>query len=141
MFKRLSGVHRIEYFPKKASTAMAIGDLLYPDGSGAVQLADSTSGEHVGVCLKTIASTDDDYASTTKIPVDVADPNDLWIVDVGTGTATAALIGTYVDLKDENEADVSATSKKVLFVVGFISSTQIIVKINSTPGVKYIATS
>ena len=119
---------------------MAIGDLLYPDGSGAVQLADATSGEHVGVCMKTIASTDDDYASTTKIPVDVADPNDLWIVDVGTGTATAALIGTYVDLKDENEADVSATSKKVLFVVGFISSTQIIVKINSTPGVKYIAT-
>jgi len=140
MFKRLSGTHRVEYYPKKASQAMAIGDLLYPDGSGAVQKADSTSGEHVGVCMKPIASTDADYAETTKIPVDAADPNDLWVVDVGTGTATAALIGTYVDLKDENEADVSASTKKQLFVVGFISATQIIVKINSTPGVKYVAT-
>lgn len=140
MFKRLSGTHRVEYYPKKASQAMAIGDLMYADGSGAIQKADSTSGQHIGVCMKTIASTDADYAETTKIPVDVADPNDLWIVDVGTGTATAALIGTTIDLKDENEADVSATSKNVLTVVGFISATQIIVKINAMVGVKDVAT-
>lgn len=130
----------MEWYPKKASTAFAIGDVVYPDGSGAIQPGDSTSGEHMGVVMKDVASTDSDYASTTKIPVDAIDPNDIWEVDVGNGTATAALVGTYIDLHDKDSVDVAATSKKVVFVVGFISATKLLVKINASAGVKDVAT-
>jgi len=140
MFIRKSGAHNIEWYPKKASQAMAIGDLVYPDGSGAVQLADSTSGEHIGIVMKKVASTDSDYASTTKIPVDVVGPEDLFIADVGTGTLTTAMIGNYYDLKDENEIDVTAQAKKVVLIVGYISATKAVVKITASAGVKYVAT-
>lgn len=139
-FRRASGSPNIMFYPKKASVALAVGDLLYPDGSGAVQRADATSGEHVGICLKTVASTDSDYASTTKIPVDVIGPDDIVEADVGTGTLTTAMVGLYRDLTDHAGIDVSATAKNVVFIVGFISATKALIKINATPAVRYIAT-
>jgi hypothetical protein len=131
MFVRLTGKPNIEWYPKKASTAFAVGDLVYADGSGAIQPADSTSGDHIGIIMKDVASTDSDYASTTKVPVDVPRDGDEFVVDVGTGTFTAAMVGSRYDLKDENEIDVSATSKKVVTVTRFISSSKAVVKINS----------
>ena len=121
----------MEWYPKKASTAFAVGDLVYADGSGAIQPADSTSGMHIGVIQKKVASTDSDYASTTFVPVLKAYADNIWEGDVGTGTATAALVGTRCDLKDANEIDVSATSKNVVEVVGFISATKLLVKFPS----------
>lgn len=141
MFQRLSGKHNVEYFPKKASTAFEIGDLVYPDGSGAVQPADSTSGGHIGVIMKKIASSDSDYASTTKVPVDVPGPNDVFIADVGAGSATSALIGTHVDLTDADSVDVGSTSKQVVLVVGVISTSKVLVKINALATAKDVATS
>jgi hypothetical protein len=132
MFKRISGKPHIEWYPKKASTAFANGGLTYWDGSGAIQPADATSGDHAGVILRAVTSADSDYATTDKVPVDVPQSNDVFEVDVETGTATAALIGTYVDLvADGDAADVSASSKDALLVVGFISASKILVKINS----------
>lgn len=130
-FTHFSGKVRVEWYPKKASTAFAVGDLVYADGSGAIQPADSTSGMHIGVIQKAVASTDSDYASTTLVPVLVPTDDTEWLVDVGTGTATAALVGTRFDLKDANEADVSATSKNVLVCTRFISATKVVVKIPS----------
>lgn len=131
MFSLYKGSAHVEWFPKIASTAIAVGDLMYADGSGAVQPADSTSGMHIGVSMKKIAATDADYASTTLIPVLVPGDDTEWLVDVGTGTATAALVGTRFDLKDANEADVSATSKNVLWCTKFVSATKVVVKIPS----------
>lgn len=130
-FTHFTGRVRVEWYPKKASTAFAVGDLVYADGSGAIQPADSTSGMHIGVIQKAVASTDSDYASTTLVPVLVPTDDTEWLVDVGTGTATAALIGTRCDLKDANEIDVSATSKNVVTVTRFISATKVVVKINA----------
>lgn len=121
----------MEWFPKKASTAIAVGDLLYFDGSGAVQPADTTSGDHIGVSLKVVTSSDDDYASTTKIPVDFASPEDIFEVDVETGTLTTAMIGNQYDLASADGIDVTATSKKVVTVVGFVSASKALVKINA----------
>lgn len=141
MFKRSSGAHKIAWYPKKASTAFSNGALVYADGSGAVQPADSTSGNHIGIMMKAVTSADSDYAETSKVMVDEVGPGDVFEVDVGNGTATSSLIGTFIDLHDSVSADVAATSKQVLLVVGFISSSKILVKVNASAGVKDVATS
>lgn len=131
-FKRHSGAVRTEWYPKKASTAMVYGDLLIADGSGRVTKATSTSTVIVGVCLKTIASTDTDYASTTYVPVMIPTENTLFTAPVGTGTFTDLMIGNKYDLKDENEIDVSAQSHKVVTIAKYLSATLAAVKINAS---------
>ena len=135
------GEWKLKWFPKKASTAFAKDSLVYPDSSGAVQPADSTSGEHIGICQKVVASTDSDYASNTKIPVLVPIGMDAQaIADVGTGTLTTAMVGTYRDLKDADEIDVSAQSKNVVFIDEFISSTKAVIRISALASPRYVAT-
>lgn len=138
-FRRISGRPRLEWFPKKASTAISLGALMYPDGSGAIQPAITTSGEHLGVSMKKIVSTDADYASTTKIPVDMVGPDDIFEADV-TGTLTTAMVGTYLDLSDSVTVNAAATSKKVVLCVGFISATKGLFKITANAYDKYVAT-
>lgn len=140
MIKRVSGKPNVEWYPKKASTVFNNGGLVNADGSGAVQPADATSGDHIGLILKDVAATDDDYASTTKVPVDVLGPNDVCEADVGTGTLTTAMVGNRYDLKDDNEIDVSATSKQVVTVVGFVSASKALIKVNSMIGHANVAT-
>lgn len=139
-FRRISGKHRVEWWPKKASTAFTYGSLVYPDGSGAIQPADSTSGEHIGVILKTVASTDSDYASTTKVPVDVCGEDDVFEADV-TGTLTSAMVGTYLDLSTALVVNAAATSKQVVLCVGFISASKGLFKITAKLADNYVATS
>lgn len=139
--KPYQGTWKTRWYPKKASTAFNKWGLVYPDGSGAVQPADSTSGEHLGIGLKTVASTDSDYALNTFIPVAVPVGMDATaIADVGTGTLTTAMVGLYRDLKDDNEIDVSATSKNVVFIEKFISSSKAVIKINALASPRYVAT-
>ena len=142
MFTHYSGPVRIEWYPKKASTAFVNGDLVYADGSGAIQPADSTSGDHIGVIQKTVVSTDDDYADNTSVPVLVPTENTLFEVDVDTGTAlTTAMVGNRYDLTDANSLNVGGTSKKVVTIVKYISATKAIVKINSMVSAADVATS
>lgn len=141
-FTLAKGDAKIMWFPKIASTEIAVGDLLYADAAGAVQPADATSGDHIGVCMKTIASTDADYASTTMIPVMVPYDDTEWEVDVDTGTAlTTAMVGNRYDLTDANSLNVGATSKKVVTITKFISATKALVKINAMVNNADVATS
>lgn len=139
MFVRISGKPRLEWWPKKASTAFSYGALVYPDGSGAIQPADSTSGEHIGVALRAVASTDADYATTAKIPVDVVGEDDVFEADV-TGTLTAAMVGTYRDLSTSLVVNAAATSKAVVLCVGYISATKGLFKITAKLADNYVAT-
>lgn len=134
------GVH-IEMMRKKASTVIAIGDIVYADGSGAIQPGDATSGNHLGISQKAIAATDSDYASNTRIPVIVPHDDAEFEVPVGTGTLTTADEGNFYDLKDANEIDQSATSKKVILVTKFLSATKARVKINAMAANKNVETS
>lgn len=130
----------MEWFPKKASVAFAVGDLVNFDGSGAIQPADTTSGDHIGVCMKLVTSADADYASTPKIPVDFATPDDIFEVDVETGTLTTGMIGNTYDLASADGIDVTASAKDVVTVVGFVSATKALVKINAMATNKDVAT-
>lgn len=141
MFKRISGEPNIEYYPKAASTAFPLGSLVYANGSGFLIPADATSGDHLGVLITEVLSTDSDYASATKVPVDVPNINDVFEVDVETGTFTTAMIGNRYDLVADGDAlDVSATSKKVVTIVGYVSATKALVKINAMVGHVDVAT-
>lgn len=141
MFKRVSGMPNIEHYPKAASTAFAKNGLVYWNGSGYIIPADATSGDHAGIVLDEVVATDDNYASTTKLMVDVPNPSDIFEVDVETGTATVAMVGNQYDLVADGDAiDVTATSKKVVTVVGFVSSSKLLVKINAIAAHANVAT-
>jgi len=140
-FQRDSGAPRAIHLAKKASTVFAVGDLVYADGSGAVQPADATSGNHLGIINQVIAATDDDYTSNKKVLLDQINDNDIFRVDVGAGTLTTAMIGNYYDLADAASIDVGNQSKNVVLVVGFVSTTVALVKINATASNVNVATS
>lgn len=139
MFKRLTGKPNIEWYPKAASQAFSNGALVYANGSGAIIPADSTSGDHIGVIMKDVASTDSDYTSTTMVPVDVPQDGDEFEVDTA-ADVSAALIGTNIDLSTSLLADGSSTSKKVLAVTRFLGTRKLAVKINAMIANKDVAT-
>lgn len=142
MFKRISGSPKVEWYPKDASVAFTNGGLVYWNGSGEIIPADATSGQHCGIILRDVLATDDDYATAlAKVPVDVPTTEDIFEVDVETGTLTTAMVGNQYDLVADGDAlDVSATSKLVVTVVGFVSSSKALVKINSLATHKDVAT-
>ena len=140
MFKRASGKPNIQYFPKVASTAYTNGSLVNA-ASGAILAADSTSGDHLGILMRDVVSTDGDYAAASLVPVDVPSDTDVFEVDVTTGTLTTAMIGGFYDLTDHLGINVSAQAKSVVQIVGFISASKAFVRINSTAGNKDVATS
>ncbi len=134
MFIPRRGKFHLEWWTAAASTVFALWDLVYSaNASGTIIPADSTSGDHIGVILKPIASTDSDYASTKLVPVLV--PDDIraeFEVDVDTGTAlTTAMVGSRYDLTDANSLNVGAQSKKVVTITKFVSATKAWVKVNS----------
>jgi len=132
MFKRISGKQKPEWYPVKVSTAFVNGGLTYWNSLGFVIPADATSGDHAGVILKTIASGDSDYATARKVMIDVPTSDDVYEVDVETGTLTTAMIGNQYDLTAAGTGvDVTAQAKKVVTIVGFVSATKALVKINA----------
>lgn len=139
--KPYKGEFKMVSVPKAASTAFNQWGLVYPDGSGAYQPADSTSGSHLGVTAKAVTSSDSDYATAgAQFSVIVPRSDECeWLADVGTGTLTTAMVGLYRDLKDDNEIDVNATSKNVVFIKGFVSSTKAIIQLTSRLN-RFIAT-
>ena len=110
-----------------ASVAAEEGSLMYPDPSNAGQytVADATAGNFFGVIRQTIATTDDDYASTKLVSVEIPVENNVeWFFTVGSGTFTAADVGKIVDLADEKSLAVDSTSKLVARITQYISSTR-----------------
>ena len=122
---------RLEPYTKPASTAFAFRILLAADEDATTQAfaAASASTERVlGVSNFTIVSGDSDYATANKRPV-LVDEGGIWKFAVGTGTADANDEQGYIDLKDEDEVDVTASSVDNVFVTAFISATSVLGKI------------
>ena len=75
-----------------ASGAFTAGDLVQLDTSGEVKIA--AAGKCHGIARKTSTG-----SSSTYIPIELLDPNGLYVVDYATGTATTeALIGDLVTI-------------------------------------------
>lgn len=119
----------LRYFRKKASTAFSANTLVAFETNGGagdpIEPADASDAELIGICMKTVASTDPDYASNTRIPVMVPTKKGAEMLgDVGTGTLVVADEGLEVDLKDADEVDRDASTTDVLVCTRFISATK-----------------
>lgn len=131
---RASGKPNIEFFPKTASTAWKNGSVVALT-SGQLTAATSSSTSHVGVVLRDSLSTDADYTSTTSLPVDVPFSNDIFLADVKSGvTATVTQVGSQCDFSitsNETFVDTGTNSHHQCLIVGFVSASQVLVKISS----------
>jgi len=109
---------------KTASTAYSEGVLMQADNDTSgigFDVASATSVYHVGVLRQVIASTDSDYASTTRLALEV-DLMGLYMAAVGTGTPTANYEGYLCDLKSDGTLDVTAQSVKVFLINKYMGS-------------------
>lgn len=126
---------RVEFYQKVASTAFAFNDLVYVDSNGFITPAvDGAAIVPLGLIQKTIAATDSDYASNTRVPVLVPGPDAEFLCDVSTGTAAQTDVGEWIDIDDENSVDVSASTYDIFFVTRFISTTQVVAKMAKKSG-------
>jgi len=137
MFKRKNGATNVRYFQKKASQAFTNGGLVSLDTNGYLIPANATSTGHLGVVLVSVASTDADYAETTRLPVDCVSPTDVLVADVSAGTVAQTAVGAYYDLDSTGaKVDLSGTTTKQVFVTDINTATsEVEVIVNSTAGV------
>lgn len=138
-FKRSRGEARIRSYAKKASTAIAMGQVVAIDSNGFLipATASTTGNDIVGIAMETIASTDGDYTSTRDVAVDVVEKGgdgDRFLAIIGTGTGAQTQVGEAHDLDASTPpgVDVSATTTKVLKVERFISTTLVEVSFLNT---------
>jgi hypothetical protein len=126
------GNSRVEWYPKKASTVFTEGNIVLLDASGQLDNATTTSDNHEGIALRTTASTDTDYATTDRMPILVPEQDTVFVADVGTGSATAANVGDFCDLAAAGTIDLTSGANRAVEVVGVLSATKVLVKLNST---------
>lgn len=126
---------RVEWYQKAASETFTFNDLVYIDGSGFITKAvDGALFVPMGLIQKTIAATDSDYASNTRVPVLVPGPDAEFLCDVSTGTAAQTDVGEWIDIDDHNSVDVGASTYDVFFVTRFVSTTQVVAKMAKKSG-------
>lgn len=121
----------VEGYAKIASTAFPFRSMLAPNANATDNTfvaATSSTETILGVLQKTVASTDADYASETKVPL-MIDTNGVWKFTVGTGTADVNDEQGYIDLKDTDEVDVTASTVDEIFVTSFVSASIVLGKI------------
>jgi len=126
-----SPIRTLEKYAKTASTAYRFRTLVAPNENATANVfaAATASTERIlGVLEKAIAATDSDYTSETKVPV-MQDMQGIWQFTVGTGTADVNDEQGYIDLKDADEVDVTASSIDAVFVTSFVSGTIVLGKI------------
>lgn len=125
-FIRESGKTKLMYFPKTASTAFDVGDLVYFTGTaGRVSPHPGGAEEVLGVNRKAVASTDSDYASNTLIPIEVPIENYVeW--EFLTASLVVGDVGLYVDISttDAGTVDRSTSADDIVLVTKFISATK-----------------
>lgn len=99
--------HNIAYGAKKASTAIALNELLTLDSNGQLLPATTASTFVVGVSLTTVLSTDDNYATTDQIQYDAALDGDEFIMNVDEASTSGFVAGVeraIVDSKNIKSA-------------------------------------
>jgi len=133
MFKLLSGASKTEYFPKTASTVISVG-VLVASVNGQLVPATATTTSHIGISIKPVASTDDDYASATFIPVLI--PSQDTIFEADASGLTTALVNTTMDLSNSQYVNGAADSRHAVTLVKYISATKGWFKINSLTAYK-----
>lgn len=134
-----AGCH-IEYWPKNASEPFTFDDLVSVDNNGdLIKMVDAANIKQVGNIQATIAATDSDFASTTRVPVLVCGKDAEYLCDIGVGTGALTVVGEFIDLdgagSPHQNVDVDNSQFDVLEVTEHISATQLVAKFNPVVGV------
>jgi len=128
-FYPASGDWDVKYFRKVASTAFKANNLVAFETNGGagdpIEPADASDTAILGIGVKTVATTDSDYASNTRIPVLVPrnKSSEMECDDVD-GTMVVADEGLEVDITNAESANRAASSTDVLVATRFISATK-----------------
>lgn len=120
----VKGKTALKWFPRTASVTFTAGNLVQFT-SGLVATATAQSTKHVGIIVKSVASTDSDFATAAVlVPVRVPlEPNAEFEADV-TGTLVTTSIGLQYDLTNASTVNQAGTTYKVVTCVGYISATK-----------------
>ena len=129
LFRANGANPHLEHYPKAASEAFAFNDIVGINTSGYLtKYTDGASFPMLGLIQKTIAATDSDYASNTRVPVLVAGAEAEYLCDVSTGTAAQTDVGEYIDVDDHNSVDVASSTNNDFYVTQFISTVLVVAK-------------
>lgn len=136
LFRENNSGCSIEWYQKVASTAFAFNDLVGIDTNGFVALyTDGAAFPELGLVQATIASTDSDFASNTKMPILVCGDDAEYLCDVAVGTAAQTDVGEYIDVDGAGSAhqnvDVTATANNDFYVTQFISTAIVVAKMTN----------
>lgn len=109
-----------------ASVAAEEGSVVYPNpwAAGQYTVADATAGNNFGIIRQTIASTDADYASTKLVSVEFPLETGVEWEFTAWGALAQTHEWTYVDLTDATTVDEGSSSKKVILVTKFLTTTR-----------------
>jgi hypothetical protein len=125
-FTVYKGKTKTEWFPVTTSTALAKGTLVeFTSGLIAAADADETAGGVRGVMVKTIASTDADYATARRIPILVPAEKHVVFEADATGTFAATDIGVEYGISDSGTVDKAETTTVHFLVTEFVSASKV----------------
>lgn len=129
MFRANGPVH-VEYYPKTASTLFSFEEPVYLTTDG--QLSPYTPGvaaPFLGLIKKAVTATDSDYASATRVPVEVPNTETEYLFDATSTSAASTDVGEYVDYVEATvSVNVGSTAQNDVYVTGFISTALVIGK-------------
>lgn len=135
LFRENGAKCHLEWYKKATTEAFAYNDLVGINTSGYVtKYLDGSAFPILGSIKRTITSASSDYATATKVPVEVCGEEAEYICDVSTGSAEQTNVGEYHDVDDSNSVDVSATSNNDIYVTGIISATKVLAKLTQKMG-------
>jgi len=129
IFKANGPVH-LEWFQKTASTEFSFNEPVALSTAG--RLIPYTPGivtPFQGLIKKTIATTDSDYASTTRVPVEVGNADTEYLIDATTTAAALTDVNEFVDYVEATvSVNVGASTEDDFYVTQFISTTLVVGK-------------
>ena len=119
-FIKIKGKTKVEWLPVTPSTALVKGTLVeFTSGKLAAADDGETAANIKGVLLKTIASTDADYASDRLVPVLVpVERHVVWEADTADTYVQATHCGVEFGIIDSANVDLDDTTDDVFLVTG-----------------------
>ena len=127
---RPNGPVHVEFYPKTASTDFSFEEPVALGTAGTlIPYTPGMAAPFLGLIKKTIASTNSDYASATRVPVEVGNYDSEYLFTASTTGAAATDVGEEVDYVEATmSVNVGSSSVDDVFVTQVISSTLVVGK-------------
>jgi hypothetical protein len=123
MFIRKEGKTKVIDLPVTPSTALAAGSLVCFSSGKLIAMTSSTAASAlVGVLVKAITATDDDYADDRLVAVEVPVEKNV-VYEFTTASLVATDVGTLADLTDASTVNRGASTYDVVRITGYKSAT------------------